>query len=307
MAKANNSDDICIIQHQIGPKTTHARHDSAHCLAPGLFRSLKKGDRIKQKLHVIYKFGEKELIEFKGPEPLGAEDLLVLQGLVAMSAPQRIFLKAEHRGEVATTLREKLDLKWDAVKDPSGVVAASFRKLAREIGYDPDSGGDLKTIFKSIERLWTVSIIVQLGNERHGFNMLSSYGSNQKTGKLLVAINPRVTEAIFGARPHTRINMDEVRKIKSDPARILHQRLCAIISAGDMRKILPETLASYIWPDPITGSAKRRRMMTLRKALTEIAATGSWEVKEGYQITRKGDFKKQAPKKIAAKKPGKKG
>jgi hypothetical protein len=298
MAKANNTDDNRIIQYQIGPKTTHVRHDSAHCLAPGLFRSLKKGDRKKQKLHVIYKFGKNELIEFKGPEPLGAEDLLVLQGLVAMSAPQRLLLKAEHTGKAAVMLREKLELKWNAINDCSAVVAASFRKLAREIGYDPDSGGDLKTIFNSIERLWTISIIVQLGNERHGFKLLSSYASKSKTGKLLVAINPRVTAAIFGSRPYTRINMDEVRKIKSDPARILHQRLSAIISQGQSKKILPETLMSYIWPDPIEGSAKRRRMMTLRKALNEIVATGAWDIQEGYQITRKGDFKKKLKTKI---------
>jgi hypothetical protein len=95
--------------------------------------------------------------------------------------------------------------------------------------------------------------------------------------------------------------MDEVRKIKTGPARILHQRLCSIISQGQTKKILPETLMGYIWPDPITGSAKRRRMMTLRKALIEIANTGAWDIKEGYQITRKGDFKKKL--KAKKKKP----
>lgn len=293
MANVDDSDGDRLIQYQIGPKTTHVRHDSAHCLAPGLFRSLKKGDRIKQKLHVVYKFGAKELIEFKGPEPLGAEDLLVLQGLVAMSAPQRILLKPTNPEKVAIKLREKMELKWDAVNDLSAVIAASFRKLAREIGYDPDSGGDLKTITKSIERLWTVSIIVQLGNERRGFNLLSSYGSNSKTGKLLVALNPRVTEAIFGARPHTRIDMGEVRKLKSDPARILHQRLSAIIAPGQTKKILQDTLLSYIWPEPVKGSTLRMRRQILRKCLSEITATGSWEVKEGYQITRMSEFKRK--------------
>jgi hypothetical protein len=33
---------------------THARHDPAHCLAPGLFRSLKKGERRTGKLDVTY-------------------------------------------------------------------------------------------------------------------------------------------------------------------------------------------------------------------------------------------------------------
>lgn len=59
---------------------THARHDPAHCLAPGLFRSLKRGDRKKLKLDVTYPYGEGEQIEFSGPEPLGADDLRILQG-----------------------------------------------------------------------------------------------------------------------------------------------------------------------------------------------------------------------------------
>jgi len=144
MAITNNSDDGRLIQYQIGPKTTHVQHDSAHCLAPGLFRSLKKGDRQKQKLLVIYKFSAKEQIEFMGPEPLGAEDLLILQGLVAMAGPQRLILTANPKTEEGKILRQRLELKWDAVNDDTMVINSSLRKLAREIGYNPDSGGRSK-------------------------------------------------------------------------------------------------------------------------------------------------------------------
>ena len=301
MAKVDNTQDLSIIQYQIGPKTTHARHDSAHCLAPGLFRSIKKGDHQKHKLHVVYKFGEKELVEFKGPEPLGAEDLVVLQGLIAMAGPQKLILSPELNSPAAIALREGLELKWNAVDESTMVIKDSFRKLAREIGYNPDSGGDLKTIAQCIERLWTVSIIVQCGNDRRGYKMLSYYGSNTQKGNLLVALNCRVATAIFGIRPFTRINMDEVRKLNTGPARILHQRLCAIISQGETRKILPETLVSYIWPEPAVGSTLRMRRQTLKKALTEIAETGSWSIKEGYQITRVGEFKKKVIKKVKTK------
>jgi hypothetical protein len=298
MAKDNNSDDNPVVQYRVGPKTTMAKHDSAHCLAPGLFRSLKRGDHRKHKLHIIYKFGPKELVEFKGPEPLGAEDLLVLQGLVAMAGAKQLIVTDDIKSEKAVALLKGLERKWDAATHSTMAVKSSFRKLAREIGYDPDSGGALKTIQECIERLWTVSIIVQQGSIRLGFNMLSSYGSDSKSGKLLVALNCRVATAIFGLRPYTRINMDEVRKIKSGPARILHQRLCSIISQGQSKKILPETLISYIWPDPVTGSTLRTRRQILRKALTEIVATGAWDIQEGYQITRKGDFKKKLKAKI---------
>jgi len=92
--------------------------------------------------------------------------------------------------------------------------------------------------------------------------------------------------------------MDEVRKIKSDPSRILHQRLSAIISQGKTRKILPETLMGYIWPDKAEGSTLRMRRVALRRSLTEIVATGAWEIDSGYIIKRKGEFKKMLkPKK----------
>src|SRR5699024_4587090 len=59
---------------------SHVRHDPAHCLAPGLFRALKRGERKRSKLDVTYDYGDGKRIEFSGPEPLGADDLRILQG-----------------------------------------------------------------------------------------------------------------------------------------------------------------------------------------------------------------------------------
>lgn len=49
---------------------SHVRHDPAHCLAPGLFRALKRGERKRSKLDVTYDYGDGKRIEFSGPEPL---------------------------------------------------------------------------------------------------------------------------------------------------------------------------------------------------------------------------------------------
>jgi hypothetical protein len=279
-------------------RLTHARHDPAICLVPGLFRSLKRGDYEKQKLHLTYEFGPKEKIEFLGFEPLGAEDLRVLQGLIAMSGKTKRVIKPDVKGQRGLALREGLELKGSASNAPVFVVQCSFYELAKEIGHGTNSGGVLKSLKDSIKRLWAVAIVVHSNNNWAGFKILSSLKVDNSSNQLWVALNPRVTEAIFGSRPHARINMDEVRKLGSDPARILHQRLCAIISQGDSRKILPDTLISYIWPDEAVGSTQRWRKMTLKKALTEIVATGAWDIQEGYQITRKGDFKKKLKAKI---------
>ncbi|WP_268915886.1 replication protein C, IncQ-type, partial [Aeromonas caviae] len=38
----------------------------------GQFRSLKRGERKRGKLDVVYDYGDGKRIEFSGPEPLGA-------------------------------------------------------------------------------------------------------------------------------------------------------------------------------------------------------------------------------------------
>ena len=52
-------------------------------MVPGLFRSLPKGERKDSKLDITYKHG-KDSIRFWRPEALAADDLRVLQGLIAL-------------------------------------------------------------------------------------------------------------------------------------------------------------------------------------------------------------------------------
>ncbi|HBQ8768338.1 TPA: replication protein C, partial [Klebsiella pneumoniae] len=84
---------------------SHVRHDPAHCLAPGLFRALKRGERKRSKLDVTYDYGDGKRIEFSGPEPLGADDLRILQGLVAMAGPNGLVLGPEPKTEGGRQLR----------------------------------------------------------------------------------------------------------------------------------------------------------------------------------------------------------
>lgn len=261
---------------------THARHDPAHCLAPGLFRSLKRGDRKKLKLDVIYKYGDKEQIEFSGPEPLGADDLRVLQGLVAMAGPSGIILTPEPTADAPRQLRLLLEMPHPevaAAKDNALVVKGSYRQLALEMGYAEDGGSQFKAIRDCLERLWKVSIIVQSGRKRVGCRLLSSYASDEDTGHLFIALNPRLAEAILGKRSHTRIEMSEVRALSSDPARLIHQRLCGWIDPGKSGRAELDTLCGYVWPDDASGSTMRMRRKTVRAALDELRRAG-WTLEE---------------------------
>lgn len=149
-------------------RLSFALHDRAHCLAPGLFRSLAAGDRKRLKLDVVYKFSDSEQIEFKGFEPLGVLEMRVLQGLIAMSGPAGLIL--EHEDE-ASSVGAQLMLSMFAPdpvlcaarsKPQTLVVRDSLRRLAREIGMS-EGGPSLLLIRQSIERLFAVTVFVQSG------------------------------------------------------------------------------------------------------------------------------------------------
>ncbi|WES67070.1 replication protein C, IncQ-type [Superficieibacter sp. HKU1] len=259
---------------------THARHDPVHCLAPGLFRSLKKGSRNYSKLDVVYDYGNGKRIEFSGPEPLGADDLRILQGLVAMAGPYGIVLSSDPQTKAGRQLRLFLEPKWEAIQQDAMVVRGSYGALAREVGYANKK--DTKRVRECIERLWKVSIIAQNGKKRQGFRLLSEYASDEQNGKLYVALNPLIARAIMGGPhvQHIRIDMTEVRKLKTDPARLIHQRLCGWIDPGKSRRVELGTLCSYVWPEVATNpNTIKKRGQTARKALAELASVG-WKLDE---------------------------
>ena len=280
---------------------THARHDPAHCLAPGLFRSLKRGERKRGKLDVVYDYGDGKRIEFSGPEPLGVDDLRILQGLVALAGPSGLVLSPEPQTEAGRQLRLFLEPKWEAVQQDAMVVKGSYGALAYEVGYA--NINDTRPVRDCIERLWKVSIIVQNGKKRQGFRLLSQYTSDEKNGKLFVALNPLITRAVMGGQ-HIRIDMAEVRSMHTDPARLLHQRLCGWIDAGKSGRVALDTLCGYVWPEEVTNvNAIKKRRQTARKALGELAAAG-WKLceysKGKWEIGRPKALDKGTPPTLTA-------
>lgn len=272
---------------------THAQMEPAYCLAPGLFRSLQKGEAKHSKLDITYIVNDKKRIEFSGPEPLGATELRILQGLVAMAGPNGLILSQEPRTETGQKLRDALELKWGATQEKAIMVKGSYRALAKEIGYTNVDYAE--QIRRAIERLWKVSIIADDHGKRMGFRLLSNYASDEVTGKLCVALNPLIVKAILGNGQYVRINMDEVRALNSDAARLLYQRLCAWINSNEIKRVDLETLCSYVYPITTTNSnTAKTRKQTVKKALTELINLG-WTVKE-YS---KNKFEVKRPKPVS--------
>ena len=255
---------------------THARHDPAHCLAPGLFRSLKKGERKVNKLDVLYQYGSVQL-HFKGPEPLGVDDLRVLQGLVALAGPSGLMLTPAPTTESGRKIRSLLELKDEAESEFAIIAKGSYGSLAREIGYEDYD--DSRLIRQCIERLWTVSIVMTSESRRYGFRLLAQYSSDDRSGELYVALNPRIASAILGAGRYTRINMQEVRSLKGDPARLIHQRLCGFMRSGESKEVTIDKLCEYAWPDACSQATQRKRHQRARQAIAELRQIG-WKCVE---------------------------
>lgn len=271
------------------PELLYANHDPAHCLAPGLFRSLPKGQRETMNLNLKYRYNEDTLIEFSAAHALGVDDLRVLQGLVALaskSKESRELITHAADGVREVELRKELSLEHDATGKNVVSVQANYRELVTEIGYaDSDGGGAYRAIRASIERLWKVSIIVQHKKKREGYRLISKYSSDEDTGVISVAFNPRLTVAILAPRrekSYFRIDMTEVRALKTDPARLLHQRLHWLPTDGEGREILLDTLCEYVWPGVADDGTMRKRRHTVTQALEELVAVG-WHVE---RVTR---------------------
>lgn len=271
--------------------TTHARHDSAHCLAPNLFVTLKRGERKKLKLDVSYEFNTNESLRFIGFEPLDASDMKLLQALVALAGPSEILLDLDDpKSDLAKNLVKLIDPKHSAVMEDSRIVNVTITTLLNECGLT-DGGSNRATAIDSLLRLSNVTVVATINKKQWSCHLLS-YGVDQRSKKILVALNPRITDAVLGRRQHTTINMEEVRAIRTDTAAILHQRLCAVVDESKYKLLKEETLISYIWANTENSNPETIRLnrCKLKKAIKDIEITCKWKFEmlgnRTYKVTR---------------------
>jgi len=261
---------------------THARVDAAVCQAPGLFRSLAPGER-QGKLDVSYQYNEHVHVRFIGQQPLGVTDMRVLQALVASAAVcgHDVYLPAQPESESGKALRSGLSSEL-ATREPgleaaefdtenAAVAETTYSQLATEIGYK--NTRDRKLINESIRRLFGVTIFITFGGKTTGSRLLSSYQEIATSDEVSVAINPRMAAAIFGAKGShpLRINLSESRALKTDAARLLHQRL-SWINEEARRRIGMQSLCEYVWPkNESEDELERRKGVQARKDIARRA------------------------------------
>lgn len=274
-----------------------AKHDPAHCTVPGLFQPLSRGSRGERNHRVVHQYGDVTL-EFSCFQPLGADDLRVLQGLLAMASPicEPIVISAntptapDHR-----KIRDSLNLT-----DPSLeilIVQGSCYQLAREIGLKSRGGNTFRRIRESLERLSKVAITAKYQDgSQHGYHLIGGYSTKQTDKSICIVLNPRLTAAVLGKRidatgGYTRIEMDEVRQIRGEVTCVAHQYLCSIISPGETKELLAPTLRAHVWlqgppPEKHQQDAYRKWLEKVKKQNQRIGKAMEELVSLGWRATK---------------------
>lgn len=211
--------------------------------APGLFLSRPKGAR-DELMKLNYQVGAL-LYRFVGPQ-LGPVELRVLQGLNALAGPQNrkpaaLPPEAEGANRVLALLRSR------------AIVRTSYNELARAIGYAPNSGSAHAAIRRALERLFSLAVFVsradEAGSKDFSAGHLFARLHSKESGRTIeVDLCPILAAAVMGGPgEYLRLSLDEVRRLKTDVARLLHHRL-HWINAGQERPVLLDTLVGYVWP-----------------------------------------------------------
>ncbi len=276
---------------------THAKCDPAHCTVPGLFQALQKGTRkaeddfVCNPYSITHEYGDVTLV-FRCSTLLGADDLRVLQGLLAIGSPlsDSMVLTTDSPQERYRKIRNQLNLTDSCMHLETLVVRGSCYQLAKEIGLRTDGANTFRRIRASIERLCGISIIaIYADGTHHGYHLIAGYSSEESKKEINVALNPRLTAAVLGKRikasgGYTRIEMDEVRRIKGEATRVLHTYLCALVSPGESKVFLASTLRAHIWlqvakPKDKAAHAKwheriKKQHQRIRLAMNELNSIG---------------------------------
>ena len=263
-----------------------------------MWRTIKAGDE-RPKFQITHVNDSGETWLFKGLNILSDQDLasyITLGALASVSDEYRsgtILLRPIPKTESAKEHRETIKLKYNAVDAPMLKVKCSFYEFAKEMGYAPSSCGSGKTtklIKESLDRLFdvTVKITAPDGKDSASFHLISQMQIHEdKT--FSVALNPYLASAIFGRRHDTPfpdrqwtpISMNELRKIKSGPTRLILVKLARWIDPGGNPQVVRwNTLINYAWPEQPTTNPNtiRTRKYVINKALEEINALGTWKI-----------------------------
>ena len=308
-----------------------------YALARGLFRSVPNGGH-RRTLELVYRVEEvgpysgwRREVEFISPYLLGPTDLRTLQGLMALAAQQAVYWEdrswviSRPEDELGRQLALKFEAKHDDLDKRVLQISGSLADLARAVGLDERSGQVMATLKRSLKRLTAVTVWLRhrewyqdVINGRQGTKTEKREGSCHlasawwadggvgTSGALRAAVNPALSEVALAAVvrggkgvKYIRMDMREVRELRTGAARLIHQRLCAWINPGAGGKVKLSTLCGYVYAEkaPTPNAAKGRRK-AVRRALREFEER--FEPPWGVEEYAPGRFAIARPSGVAA-------
>lgn len=204
---------------------------------------------------------------------MGVTELRVLQALVAIAGPQA--------WRIADSDGPSSEPDDEVTQSPALVIVTSYNEIARACGYRANSGSSNTLIRGALEKLFSLSVFLGRSDAPKSLDFCAGHlfthlTSRDKGGLLHVEMNQLLARAVLGGRgKYLRVCLDEVRKLKSDPARLLHHRL-HWINAGESRPVCVDTLVAYVWPVPASGSTQRTRRQIVHRAVRELVDCLHW-------------------------------
>jgi hypothetical protein len=280
-------------------RTDHARLCRAIALARGLFRSRFDVNGERPKLALDLTATKDHILTLKAFDGLDAYDAKTLATVVALSGPNGVCLSSATRSEIGQLSRSLLDPNETSRADAIYVLTTPTA-LLREMGISRGKN-TLTALHDSLERLSSVSLRTTSKDRLDSEGIpLMTHRSIATEGRDWLCIT--LAGAITGGQ-YARLDMDELRSIKSDAAVLLYLRLCAVIDwptgkqtkakdgLANSKSFKLATLTPYVWPDKSDNrSTVTVRNFRLRKALDELARLPHWivaeYVKNSYRITR---------------------
>ncbi|UOA21612.1 plasmid replication protein RepQ (plasmid) [Sulfitobacter indolifex] len=255
-----------------------AQHDPATAMA-SLFRPVARGRR-PTGLEITATWGKVE-IEFGVHTAVDTRDQTILLTVMALAAggPE---ISAASTGTIGQQL-------WLDLNEPgkvtfegrSTVLETNLYTVLRESGLKL-GGSAYDSVRKSLKRLSRIDLIVRdgdHGSRREFSQRFLSYYMDEKSGRITIALNTRLAEALVGH--HVRVNLDERSALSTDAALIAHAWLSAWIRPGRSSRISLDGLIGKVWGEgDVSPPTFRKRRERLRAALNEIRQLQGWTIIE---------------------------
>lgn len=257
----------------------HARIDTSHCLADGLFRPIMHGARSESPLDVTYPY---KIVTFRWQNPAGRlciKDQRVFLAIHRIAAQPG---RAKRTGQECSnaeqlSARDALKLELDASNLECLSIAVTPREIAHTLGLKI-SGPAITRIEESLGRLASTTFSIYQEASTEAYWKAQLIGVVQGDGELQIAFNPMLSKALVLA-PTTFVDMDELRKLKTDAAVRLLVWLSGWLRPCEGKRIGLDLLVKHIWGDSSSGDALYGRRMSVKKALEEIDGKTAWECK----------------------------